>query len=233
MNLFYHSSDFTQPFFEVEEEETRHLRVLRLNDGVPMWFTDGKGSRCKGSLEWKKHKAFVHCEEVHFEDEITPKLALVICPTKNSDRMEWLIEKAVEIGIHSVHCILCDNSERPVFKTDRLKKVAISAMKQSLKFYLPEIHELQSFSNFLKNPPFSKGYIAHCKSDRPRLLLKNALDAGVDSYICIGPEGDFTSKEIETARSAGCLEVSLGESRLRTETAGLVAVHTFELLNQK
>jgi 16S rRNA (uracil1498-N3)-methyltransferase len=233
MNLFYHSLGFALSFFEVEEEETRHLRVLRMKDGESIWFTDGKGNRCKGSMEWKKHKAFVHFEEVIFEEEKTPKLALVICPTKNSDRMEWLIEKAVEIGIHSVHCILCENSERPVFKTERLKKVAISAMKQSLKCYLPEINELRSFSDFIKNPPFPKGYIAHCKSDRPRLLLKNALDEGQDSFICIGPEGDFTTKEIEAARMANCLEVSLGESRLRTETAGLVAVHTFELRNQK
>jgi 16S rRNA (uracil1498-N3)-methyltransferase len=233
MNLFYHSFGFVNPFFEVEEEETRHLRVLRINDGEAIWLTDGRGNRCKGRVEWKKHKAFIHCEEVSFHEESSPKLALVISPTKNSDRMEWLIEKAVEIGIHSVYCILCDNSERPVFKIERLKKVAISAMKQSLKFYTPEIHELQSFGSFLKSPPFSKGYIAHCKSDRPRLLLKNALDDGHDSFICIGPEGDFTNKEIEAARAAGCLEVSLGESRLRTETAGLVAVHTFELRNQK
>ena len=147
------------------------------------------------------------------------------------DRIEWFLEKTTEIGINRVTPLLCRFSERKEVKLDRLEKVMISAMKQSLKAYLPQLDELTKFSDFIHQPFDGQKFIAHCE-EQHRELLKNTVKTGENYLILIGPEGDFSPEEIELAINAGFLPVSLGNSRLRTETAGVVACHTFNLLNE-
>ena len=147
------------------------------------------------------------------------------------ERIEWFLEKATEIGINRVTPLLCRYSERKEIKNDRLEKVMVSAMKQSLKAYLPQLDELTKLNEFIRQPFEGQKFIAHCE-EQHRELLKNAIKSGGNYLILIGPEGDFSTEEIELALNAGFLPVSLGDSRLRTETAGVVACHTFNLLNE-
>jgi 16S rRNA (uracil1498-N3)-methyltransferase len=159
------------------------------------------------------------------------RVHVAIAPTKNIERMEWFLEKATEIGIDRITPLLCRYSERKEIKTDRLEKVMVSAMKQSLKAYLPKLDPLTRFNDFIREPFDGQKFIAHCEEQHRDLLTVKILPHG-NYLILIGPEGDFSSEEIETAIRAGFQPVSLGESRLRTETAGLVACHTFNLMNQ-
>ena len=145
--------------------------------------------------------------------------------------MEWFLEKSTEIGINRITPLLCRFSERKELKHDRLERVMISAMKQSLKAYLPQLDELTKFSDFIHQPFEGQKFIAHCE-DLHRDLLKNVVKPGENYLILIGPEGDFSQNEIELALNAGFHAVSLGNSRLRTETAGVVACHTFNLINE-
>ena len=151
--------------------------------------------------------------------------------------MEWLVEKAVEIGVGEITLLDCDHSERSFLKTDRLEKLAISAMKQSLHTVLPEIHPAVRLSDFLTSHllPFTSHlkFIAHCEADKPRTPLANALQPGHDVVVLIGPEGDFSEEEIALALECGFQPVSLGPSRPRTETAALYAVTAFNLINDK
>jgi 16S rRNA (uracil1498-N3)-methyltransferase len=157
---------------------------------------------------------------------------LAIAPTKNNERLEWLVEKAIEIGVHHIIPIHCKHSERPIIKADRLHRVAVSAMKQSLKYFLPELRALTPFEQLVRAGFDGDAFLAHCYTDLPRTYLQQALHAKRNALICIGPEGDFSREEIAIAEKEGFTSVSLGESRLRTETAGIAAVHTFELINQ-
>ena len=159
------------------------------------------------------------------------RVHIAIAPTKNIERIEWFLEKATEIGINRVTPLLCRFSERKEIKAERLEKVMISAMKQSLKAYLPQLDELTRFNEFIQQPFDGQKYIAHCDNQH-RDLLRNKVIPGQNYLILIGPEGDFSTEEIELALKHGFQPVSLGESRLRTETAGLVACHTVNLLNQ-
>lgn len=145
--------------------------------------------------------------------------------------MEWFLEKATEIGINRVIPLLCQHSERKETKHDRLEKVMVSAMKQSLKAYLPQLDEMTKFNDLIRQPFDGQKFIAHCE-EQHRDLLKNLVARDQNYLIMIGPEGDFSPAEIEAAIQAGFKPVSLGDSRLRTETAGVIACHTFNLLNQ-
>jgi 16S rRNA (uracil1498-N3)-methyltransferase len=150
--------------------------------------------------------------------------------------MEWLVEKAVEIGVGEITLLNCDHSERSFLKTDRLEKLAISAMKQSLHTVLPEIHPAVSLRDLLSTFRFSlstQKFIAHCEADKPRTPLATALQPGKDAVVLIGPEGDFSEEEIALALECGFQPVSLGPSRLRTETAALYAVTAFNLINDR
>ena len=154
---------------------------------------------------------------------------IAIAPTKSIERIEWFLEKATEIGISRVTPLLCRYSERKEIKADRLEKVMVSAMKQSLKAYLPQLDPLTKFSDFISQPFDGQKFIAHC-DEQHRDLLKKMVVPNQNYLILIGPEGDFSSEEIEMAIQEGFKPVSLGDSRLRTETAGVVACHTFNLL---
>ena len=155
---------------------------------------------------------------------------IAISPTKNADRIEWFVEKAVELGIDEITLLECDHTERQHLKIDRLEKMAISAMKQSLKAKLPVIHPLTSFRNIVHTAGSVEKYIAHVDNENPN-QLKNLIAAGSSYLVLIGPEGDFSDEELTLAENQGFKKISLGPSRLRTETAGLAACHILNLAN--
>lgn len=220
--------------WELPEDEAAHcLRVLRLGVGSKIEITDGKGCFYKAAISSivGKH-CYVEAEEIIEQ----PKgwqghLHIAIAPTKNMDRIEWMVEKAVEIGLDELTFLSCRFSERKVIKTDRIERIVVSAMKQSLKSHKTVVNEMVDFKRFIAANSSEEKYIAHCY-DSERLLLKDALTVGRNATILIGPEGDFCPEEVQTALSAGYRPISLGNSRLRTETAGLVACHTFILKNE-
>ncbi len=233
MNLFY-APDIQGDTYTLSEEESKHIiRVLRLNLGEVLHLTDGLGNLFTAIIvdhNPKKCRLAI-TNKVSGFGKRDYEISIAITPTKNIDRFEWFLEKCTEIGIDHIYPIICHRSERKVIKHDRSMRVITAAMKQSLKAYHPVLHEQQSFAQFLKlETPFDK-YIAHCDPG-DKLLLKSLVVPGNKSIILIGPEGDFTPDEIENALKSGFQPVSLGPSRLRTETAGVVACHTFSLVNQ-
>ena len=160
------------------------------------------------------------------------KLHLAVAPTKMNDRFEWFLEKATEIGIDSITPIICDHSERKIVKEERLKKIVESAMKQSLQCYLPTLNEAVSFNNYTKQEFSGQLFIAHCE-ETERKSLKSQIEANQEVTIMIGPEGDFSIKEIAQALQIGFKPVTLGDTRLRTETAAIVACHSIAFSNEK
>ena len=233
MQLFYHANAQIGIPFHPEAEEAKHiLKVLRKKDGDEMMLTNGKGSVFTCTLESTgRSVSLIPKSERKFERP-SPSLQLAIAPLKNAERTEWFVEKAVEIGVSEIHLIECEHSERTHVRMERLERIAISAMKQSLKFWLPQIHASKSLADFLLAVSGNIKFIAHCSANHSRQFLKEVLFPAEDALICIGPEGDFSADEIVLAEKYGFISVSLGEARLRTETAGVVAVHTFALINQ-
>lgn len=232
MALFY-VPDIAQRW-ELSEEEAAHcLRVLRLGVGDTLDITDGKGTlyRAEISSVVGKHCYVEANETLHMPKNWRGNIHIAIAPTKNMDRIEWLAEKATEIGLDAITFLNCRFSERKVIKTERVERIVVSAMKQSLKYSKPIVGEMIDFKKFISMPHSGAKYIAHCY-DSERVLLKEVLREGENATILIGPEGDFSPEEVELAVSAGFCPVSLGSSRLRTETAGLAACHTFILKNE-
>jgi 16S rRNA (uracil1498-N3)-methyltransferase len=233
MHLFY-TPDISGNSYMLDETESKHcIRVLRLEKGNEIMLVDGHGGFFTAEISDPNPK---RCTVKVVRSELNSGLRnfrvhVAIAPTKNIERMEWFLEKATEIGIDRITPLLCRYSERKEIKTDRLEKVMVSAMKQSLKAYLPKLDPLTRFNDFIREPFDGQKFIAHCEEQHRDLLTVKILPHG-NYLILIGPEGDFSSEEIETAIRAGFQPVSLGESRLRTETAGLVACHTFNLMNQ-
>ncbi len=225
MQLFY-SPDITPPLYTLSEEESGHcVRVLRLKEGDSLHITDGKGTLYRAEVEDAHPKrCTIRIVEEHREWEKRPySLTVAVAPTKNIDRIEWFVEKATECGIDRIVPILCDHSERKVIKGERLEKIAISAMKQSLKAYLPTIEPLTPIRTLLEEEFDGVRLIAHCEEDMERIFMGELIDKGDNVMVLIGPEGDFSKEEIEAARKAGFREVTLGKERLRTETAALAA----------
>lgn len=232
MTLFYAPDIAVSP--ELPEEESAHaVRVLRLNEGDELFITDGKGTICKAVVSRAHPK---HCEvrilETHEQPPLWPAyLHIAVSPAKSIDRMEWFVEKAVEIGTDAVTFLQCRFSERKDIKIPRMEKVAVSAMKQSLKARLPKLSGMTDFRTFIAQPFDGRKFIAHC-GEGERKLLKHAYQPNQSALILIGPEGDFSPEEVAFALQNGYEPVSLGNSRLRTETAALAACHTIQLLNQ-
>lgn len=232
MQLFYVPDIAIRPI--LSEEESRHcVRVLRLATGDEIQVTDGKGFFYRAVIVQPHPK---HCE-VRIEDRWLQsplwnfKLHIAVAPPKNMDRMEWFVEKATEIGIDAISCLDCRFSERRGIKTVRLEKIMVSAVKQSQKAMLPMLTDMTDFRKFIEQPFDGQRFIAHCEAgEKP--LLKDCYHTGENALILIGPEGDFSPKEIAAAVSAGFQPISLGKSRLRTETAALVACHTMHVLNE-
>ena len=240
MQLFYCKDITPNAFCTLDAEESRHaVRVLRLREGDELNVTDGRGNLYRCRIVTSDDRACViEAAEQEFSTLHSPfSIHLAVAPTKNPSRMEWLVEKAVEIGVGEITLLQCDHSERTFLKTDRLEKLAVSAMKQSLHTLLPEIHPAVSLRDWL-NSQFSivnsqLKFIAHCEADKPRTPLATALTPGKDAVLLIGPEGDFSPEEIALALDCGFQPVSLGPSRLRTETAALYAVTAFNLINDR
>lgn len=219
---------------ELPEEEAGHcIRVLRLTEGDEILLTDGKGMFYKAAISRAHPK---HCEVDILESWQQPalwnfQLHIAVAPTKNMDRMEWFAEKATEIGIDAITCLNCRFSERKEVKPARLEKILVSAMKQSQKATLPVLTGMTDFRTFVTQPFDGRKFIAHCE-EGDKKLLKQLYQPGENALVLIGPEGDFSPEEIELALKNGFQPISLGESRLRTETAALVACHTIHVLNQ-
>ena len=231
MHVFYTPDILTNP--ELPEEEAGHcLRVLRLGIGSEIMLTDGKGCFYKAVISAATNK---RCqvqikETIHQESFWKGHLHLAMAPTKNMDRIEWFAEKATEIGFDELSFLNCRFSERKVIKTDRVEKIVVSALKQSLKANKPVVNEMIDFKKFMDVDFPGNKFIAHCYEGE-KIALKDAIVPGEDTLVLIGPEGDFSREEVEQAESKGFKAISLGKSRLRTETAALVAVHTMNLLN--
>ena len=238
MQLFYCKDITPNAFCTLDAEESRHaVRVLRLREGDELNVTDGKGNLYTCQIVEASDKACSIQSISPLISHLSPfTFHLAVAPTKNPSRMEWLVEKAVEIGVGEFTLLDCDHSERSFLKTDRLEKLAISAMKQSLHTVLPEIHPAVSLRDLLSTTHFplpTQKFIAHCEADKPRTPLATALQPGQDTVALIGPEGDFSEEEIALALECGFQPVSLGPSRLRTETAALYAVTAFNLINDR
>lgn len=220
---------------EMPEEEAAHcLRVLRLGVGDEVMLTDGKGCFYKAviSAATGKRCQVKVTETIEQEPLWNGHLHLAMAPTKNMDRIEWLAEKATEIGFDELSFLNCRYSERKVIKTERVEKIVVSAVKQSLKARKPVVNEMMDFARFVKQDFAGQRFIAHCnEGEKP--LLKEILVPGEDALVLIGPEGDFSPEEVKLAESLGFRSISLGKSRLRTETAALVSVHIMNLFNQR
>lgn len=215
---------------ELPEEEVMHaLRVLRLKSGDEIMLTDGIGNFYKAEITVAATRkcVFKLLETIPQTPIWRGHLHLVVSPTKMMERMEWLVEKATEIGFDRISFINCDNSERRVIKVKRLEKIAVSAMKQSRKAWKPIIDEIVSFDELVAESTEGLRYIAHCYEEIKKVDLFNQLsisDKDENVTVFIGPEGDFSLSEVKKAIDAGFVSVSLGESRLRTETAALYSV---------
>ena len=220
--------------WELSDEEAAHaLRVLRLTVGSELEITDGNGNLYNTAIASiaGKHCYVEPCAPVEKPKNWRGNVHIAIAPTKNMDRIEWFAEKATEIGLDAITFLNCRFSERKVVKPERVERIVVSAMKQSLKYRKPLVGEMVDFKKFVSQPREGAKFIAHC-GEGERLLLKEQLVAGEDATILIGPEGDFSPEEVKMAVEAGYRPVSLGSSRLRTETAGLAACHTFILKNE-
>ena len=228
MQLFYLENPENEIILSAEESK-HATKVLRKKEGDVLNFTDGKGYFYKAKItvaDTKKCRLEIVSSQQK-EKQHNYHLHIAIAPTKNMDRFEWFLEKATEIGIDEITPIICSRSERKVIKTKRCTRILLSAMKQSLKFHLPKLNEAISFNDFLKQDYKGSKYIAHCEDgEKKELKIENKTDKYL---ILIGPEGDFSPKEIDLALHNQFKAVSLGTSRLRTETAGIVAVHTINI----
>ena len=219
----------------LSEEESGHcVRVLRYTRGDEILLTDGRGMTYTARIT-NPHPKHCEFEVIASEQQVRSHsfhLHLAVAPPKNIERFEWMVEKCTEIGVDEITPLLCRFSERKQLRTDRLEKIILSAAKQSLMAYLPKLNELTDFDTLVRNVAEQDKFIAHCYKKDKR-VLRDEIKTGRDAIILIGPEGDFSEQEIQHALSAGFVPVSLGDSRLRTETAGVVACHTAVLMQYK
>lgn len=232
MQLFF-VSNANSDFYTLSEEESHHcVKVMRLGVGDHISVTDGRGTLCHCTIveAHPKHCLLQVDERIADYGRHSFRLHVAVAPTKNTARMEWFVEKAVEMGIDEITPIVCDHSERCVLRPERLQKIAISAMKQSLKAFMPVINPLTPIAEIIDKPFDGQRFIAYCDGDH-RTPLHNSYIPGQNALILIGPEGDFSQPEIEHALTAGFLPVTLGQYRLRTETAALAATAYFNLVN--
>lgn len=235
MIQFYAPDILTNPI--LPESDSQHcIRVLRKQQGDIIDVIDGCGHRLKCKIV-VPHSKRTLLEIVEIEEVALPwngKITIAVAPTKHMDRMEWLVEKLVEIGVNRIVPLLCTHSERKEIKRDRIEKIAISAMKQSLKTWLPQIDEMTPIKTFIEEFKESNAmrYVAYCDPEIPRRDLAKELKPESDTIVLIGPEGDFSSEEIKMTLNAGFIPVSLGDCRLRTETAALASCQAIHVINQ-
>lgn len=223
MKLFFGS---IEPEIRIQEEEQQHIvKVLRMKQGEEIFVTDGKGNLVKGTLLFEGKKVILEeTERFTQKENFSKRLHIAIAPTKNIDRIEFFLEKAVEMGISEVTFIQTEKSERKNINLDRLQKQAVGASKQSLRVHFPIVNDLTKLSDFIKNINPENTFVAHCHENLERTSLRTLelkKEEKSDYTFLIGPEGDFSEKEIQLLSDSGVKAVSLGEQRLRTETAGL------------
>jgi 16S rRNA (uracil1498-N3)-methyltransferase len=237
MNIFYSNNinKSNKRIIILDQENSHLIKVLRKKTGDNVNITDGKGFLYNCSIiESDKNKSILKIENsVEFKNEL-PKLKVAIALTKKRERFEWFLEKATEIGISEITPVICRHSEKNRFNLERSKKILVSAMKQSLRYTLPVINKPVNFKDYItsNSENMIDSFIATCL-DRDVKLLKKKLIKGNDSLIMIGPEGGFSENEINSAKKAKFVPVSLGNSRLRTETAGVVACSIFSTINYR
>jgi len=233
MHVFY-TPDISTDQYTLNEEESRHCsKVLRLAVGDEIYLIDGKGGFYKAKIT-EVNKKHVQLQIVEKQTEYGKRnhhLHIAIAPTKNIDRLEWFLEKATEIGIDEITPIICDRSERKIVKEERLEKVITSAVKQSLTAYHPKLNNSISFADFMKQPSSAHKIIAHCM-DGEKAFINQQVKIHQSYLILIGPEGDFTPAELEIALHNGYKPVTLGNTRLRTETAALAACFEVNYINR-
>ncbi len=234
MQLFYNASiNESTETFSFDKEESKHIiKVLRKKDGDILFVTNGLGFLFKTEIILASDSKCT-VQMISFDKAPTPnfKLHLAVAPTKMNDRYEWFLEKATEIGIHEITPIICDRSERKVINKERFEKILLSAMKQSNELFLPKLNPAISFKDFVKQKNKGLQLIAHCE-ETDKKTLKSILQSNTDVTVLIGPEGDFSEKEITLALDQNYVPVSLGNTRLRTETAAVVACHSVVFFNE-
>jgi len=210
------------PEILIDSDEQQHItKVLRMREGEEIFVTDGNGNLAKGNLIFEGKKVLLDVSEIKEGlPDFSPKLHIAIAPTKNIDRIEFFVEKAVEMGISKISFILTEKTERKNISIDKLRKQAIGASKQSHRFHFPKVNDLTKFSDFMKNLDSENTFVAHCNENLERINL-NDIPKLENYTFLIGPEGDFSDKEIQLLADKGIKAVSLGNQRLRTETAGI------------
>jgi 16S rRNA (uracil1498-N3)-methyltransferase len=225
MQLFY-QSQITETVFNIQEETARHIaQVLRMQVGDKFMLTDGLGKyKVMRIDEVGKKTVVASTMESKIEERKEKQISIAIAFTKNNNRMEWLLEKITEIGIADIYPIITQRSEHNKINLERFNKILIAAMCQSKQFYLPKIHEPIALQKLIVQNNWEQKFVAHCIDNETKIELKNYAPFDKKSIILIGPEGDFAQNEIDLCIENKCKPVSLGNTRLRTETAGLVAV---------
>lgn len=229
----FFAPDITETL-QLPESDSRHaVRVLRMNEGDTLQVIDGRGHAytCRLTDAHSKHASV---EILTCTDMPLPwrqQLAVAVAPTKHIDRMEWLVEKMTEVGVNTIIPLLCDRSERREIKTERLEKIAVSAMKQSLKAVLPAVMPMTPLREVIAMMPEAQRMVAYCDPSIPRVDFTGVYQPGRDTLILIGPEGDFSPAEIQQTLAAGFAPVTLGDNRLRTETAALYALSACHILD--
>ena len=234
VHLFY-APDIENRAALSEDDAAHAVRVLRIREGERLWATDGCGHFYEGTASpggsGKHPECYINIERTEEWQRPWPsEIHVAVAPTKNIDRIEWMIEKATEVGADGFHFLRCANSERRVVKADRLEKIVVSAMKQSHKALKPAVEDMTGLSDFIQRPFEGDKFIAHCYAQTDigyggeKIFLFDAVRRDVPTLVLIGPEGDFSIEEVRAAQAAGFRPVTLGESRLRTETAALMAV---------
>jgi 16S rRNA (uracil1498-N3)-methyltransferase len=224
--FYFPSLNLIDKSIQLDEDTSKHIiQVLRMQIGELLNLTDGKGNlfTCEITDDHKKHSVVAVKSKIK-KPKSKRSISIAISLIKNSTRFEWFLEKATEIGVTEIIPLICERTEKEKFRYDRMQGICISAMLQSQQVWLPVLHEPISFDNFIaKQRESEKCFIAHCEDDIKQQLSNYRIDQLPNSLICIGPEGDFTKEEIEMAIKNQFIPVSLGETRLRTETAGVVA----------
>ena len=234
MHVFY-TPDITSNEYTLNEEESRHCnKVLRLNLGDQVFLVDGKGGFYEAEISLAGKK-LVTLKVTNVQQEYQKRnhhLHIAVAPTKNIDRLEWFLEKATELGIDEITPIICERSERKIVKEDRLFKVITAAVKQSLQAYHPILNPAISLSDFLKKEQEGTNMVAHCVAGEPRRYISELVQPQGRYTILIGPEGDFSPNEIASTLARGFQPLTLGNTRLRTETAALAACFEVNYINR-
>ena len=235
MQLFYHpNANESDAFVVLNKEESNHLiKVNRKQEGDTVYITNGKGLLLTTAISLASNsKCELTIVGIEKQEATKYYLHLAVAPTKMNERFEWFLEKATEIGIQEITPIICNQSERRIIKTERFQKIIESAMKQSLHYFMPILNEPISFAEFVKKEFEGQKFIAHCENSSEKKSFKNEIVPNKNIVIMIGPEGDFSANEIQQAFDQKFIAVSLGNTRLRTETAAVVACHSVVFTNE-